>query len=119
MMAGVPGNVIALVFAALVAPPVGPKSEAGHSDILLRDRSAHAVAGTGRGTVLTRVKAIRDASTRYAGAEGGLDPGHCAMQFFTITSQICFDEAVSPAAVGWIPSDVYSGCPFQDSRRST
>ncbi len=77
MMADVGGNVIALVFAALVALPVGPDSAAWCSDILLRDRSALAVAGTASGTVLARVKALRDAATRFAGAVGGLDPG-CA-----------------------------------------
>ena len=79
MMADVGGNVIALVFAALVALPVGPDSAAWRSDILLRDRSALAVAGTAIGTVLARVKALRDAATRFSGAEGGLDPG-CAQR---------------------------------------
>src|SRR5664280_3774063 len=76
MMAGAGGNVVALVFAALVALPVGPELAAWSSHALLRDRTALAVAGTGGGTVLARVKALRFAST-LTGTVGGLDPG-CA-----------------------------------------
>ena len=76
MMADVTGNVIALVFAALVALPVGPESAGWRSDVLLRDRSRLAVAETLGGTVLARVKALCFAST-LAGAAVGLDPG-CA-----------------------------------------
>ena len=71
MMADVGGNVIALVFAALVALPVGPESAGWRSDVLLRDRSTLAVDGTAGGTVLTRVKALRFAPT-LAGALGVL-----------------------------------------------
>jgi hypothetical protein len=76
MMAGVGGNVIALVFAALVALPVSAETGASYWDVLLSDRTSLAVAGTARGTVLARVKALRFAST-LAGAAVGLDPG-CA-----------------------------------------
>jgi hypothetical protein len=53
MMAGVAGNVIALVFSVLVALPVGPESVASH---LVRDSTALAVAETAPGAVLVRVK---------------------------------------------------------------
>ena len=50
MMAGVVGNVIALVFSVLVALPVAPESAALSSDVLLRDRSALAVDTCGSPT---------------------------------------------------------------------
>ncbi len=67
-MADVGGNVIALVFAALVALPVGPESAAWRSHALLRDTTTLAVAAAAGGTMLARVKALRDAATRFAGA---------------------------------------------------
>jgi len=73
MMAGVGGNVVALVFAALVALPVGPELAAWSSHALLRDRTALAVAGTASGTVLARVKALRFAPTAMRRKECGLD----------------------------------------------
>jgi hypothetical protein len=76
MMAGVAGNVVALVFATLVALPVSAESIAWSSQSLLADNTALAVARTAGGTVLARVKALRFAST-LPGAVGGLDPA-CA-----------------------------------------
>ena len=76
MMADVGGNVIALVFAVLVALPVSAETGPSFSDVMLPDSTSIAVAGTAGGTVLARVKALRFAST-LTGTVGGLDPG-CA-----------------------------------------